>query len=216
MKTDTQIQNDVTDELKWNPMVTAIHIGTTVKDGIVTLSGNVPHYTEKNAAEEAVQRVSGVRAVANELEVQLIESYERSDEDIAEAALNALKWNYQVPEGVKVSVSKGWVTLKGTVQWDFERTAAKNAVRHLMGVTGVFDEIKLKSQAQPEDVKTRIEAALKRSAETEGKGISVEVDGTRVTLRGQVHSLAEKEDARFAAWCTPGVTTVENELRVAA
>jgi osmotically-inducible protein OsmY len=216
MKTDSQIQKDVTDELRWNPNVSDAHIGTKVQNGVVTLTGDIPHYMEKRGAEEAVQRVSGVRAVANELEVKLLDSFERSDEDIAEAALGALKWTYQVPEDVKVSVNKGWVTLRGNAEWDFQRTAAKNAVSSLMGVVAVENDIKIKSQAQPADIKNRIEAALKRSAEAEGEGIRVSVDGNRVTLTGEVHSFNEKEDARWAAWGAPGVTTVQNDLRIAS
>jgi osmotically-inducible protein OsmY len=215
-KTDDQIRLDVKSEMKWNPSLTCDQVGVTVKDGIVTLRGTVPHYVEKNTAEESAQKVGGVRAVANELEVKLLESYERSDQDIAQAALNALKWNYQVPEGVKVSVTKGWVTLKGEADWDFERNAARDVVSPLMGVCGVSNEITIKTRIQPSDIKTRIEDALKRSAESEGRKIQVSVDGSRVTLTGNVHSFSEIEDARLAAWYAPGVTSVENNLKLAA
>jgi osmotically-inducible protein OsmY len=215
-KTDDQIQKDVTDELKWNPGVDSNHITVTAKDGVVTLRGTVPHYFEKNSAEESAQRVGGVRAVADELEVNLLGSYKRDDSDIAAAAVQALDWNYTVPEGVKVSVQKGWVTLKGQVDWDYERTSATNAVKALMGVCGVNNELTLKTTVQPSDVKTRIQEALKRSAESEGREIGVTVSGDRVTLSGNVHSFSEVEDARFAAWCTPGVTTVQNDLKISA
>ena len=215
-KTDEQIRLDVKSEMQWNPSLTCEQVAVTVKDGIVTLQGTVPHYFEKNIAEESAQKVGGVRAVANELEVKLLESYERSDQDIAEAALSALKWNYQVPEGIKVSVAKGWVTLKGDAAWDFERDAARNVVMPLMGVCGVTNEINIKTKIQPSDIKTRIEDALKRSAESEGRKISVEVDGSRVILTGNVHSFSEIEDARLAAWYAPGVTSVENNLKLAA
>jgi osmotically-inducible protein OsmY len=215
-KTDEQIRLDVKSEMKWNPSLTCDQVSVTVKDGIATLRGTVPHYMEKNTAEESAQKVGGVRAVANELEVKLLGSNEKSDQDIAEAALNALKWNYQVPEGVKVSVTKGWVTLKGEAEWDFERNAARNVVSPLMGVCGVSNEITIKTKVQPLDIKSRIEDALKRSAESEGRKIEVTVDGSRVTLSGNVHSFSEVEDARMAAWYAPGVTSVENNLKLAA
>jgi osmotically-inducible protein OsmY len=215
-KTDAKIQEDVTSELRWTPSVTADQITVTAKDGVVTLSGSVPHYFEKNSAEEAAQRVGGVSAVADELEVNLMGSYERSDSDMATAALNALDWNYAVPEGIKVTVDRAWVTLKGEVEWDYERNAAKDAIAPLMGVRGVTNEITLKKRVQSSDVKTRIEDALKRSAESEGREIKVAVDGSKVTLSGNVHSYSEIEDARLAAWGTPGVMTVESNLKFAA
>jgi osmotically-inducible protein OsmY len=215
-KTDEQIQKDVTNELKWNPGVDANQITVTAKDGVVTLRGSVPHYFEKNSAEESAQRIGGVRAVADELEVNLLGSYERNDSDIAAAALQALDWNYAVPEGVKVTVEKGWLTLKGQAEWDYERTAATDAVKPLMGVCGVSNEMTLKTKVQPSDVKTRIQDALKRSAESEGREIGVMVSGDKVTLSGNVHSFSEVEDARFAAWCTPGVMNVQNDLKIAA
>lgn len=215
-KTDEQIRLDVKSEMKWNPSLTSDQVSVTVKDGIATLRGTVPHYFEKNTAEESAQRVGGVRAVANELEVKMLDVDERSDQDIAEAALNALKWNYQVPEGIKVAVTKGWVTLKGEAEWDFERNAARSVVSPLMGVCGVSNEITIKSKIQPSDIKTRIEDALKRSAESEGRKIDVAVDGSRVILTGNVHSFSEVEDARLAAWYAPGVTSVENNLKLAA
>lgn len=217
MKTDTQIQQDVRDELKWDARVTPTDIGVSVKEGVVTLNGKAPHFMEKTAAEDAAQRVSGVRAVVNEIKVMFFDSSsQRSDQDIAEAALNVLKWNYDVPLDIKVSVSNGSITLKGNAEWAFERDAAANAVRSLMGVSDVFNEIVIKSKLQPTDIKTRIEAAFKRSAESEGNSISVSVDGDRVTLTGTVHSLSEKDDAGFAAYCAPGVSLVDNYLNVAA
>ena len=217
MKTDTQIQQDVRDELKWDARVTPTDIGVSVKEGVVTLNGKAPHFMEKTAAEDAAQRVSGVRAVVNEIKVMFFDSSsQRSDQDIAEAALNVLKWNYDVPLDIKVSVSNGSITLKGNAEWAFERDAAAKAVRSLMGVSDVFNEIVIKSKLQPTDIKTRIEAAFKRSAESEGKSISVAVNGDRVTLTGTVHSLSEKDDAGFAAYCAPGVSLVDNYLSVAA
>jgi osmotically-inducible protein OsmY len=210
-KTDSQIQEDVTHELSWDPSLTSDKIAVFVRDGIITLRGSVPHYSEKTLAEKATQRVGGVRAVADELEVKLLGSHRRNDADIAQSALIALKWHYQVPEGVEVTVDRAWITLRGEVEWAYERNAAKNAVSSLIGVRGVTNEITLMSRIQPTDVKTRIEDALRRSTEGEGREIKVAVDDTKVTLTGNVYSFAEIEDARFAAWCIPGVMTVDDD-----
>jgi osmotically-inducible protein OsmY len=212
-KKDSQIQHDVMNELKWDPSVTSTQISVTAKNGIVTLHGSVPHFVEKSMAENAAQRVGGVRAVTDEIEVNLM-GLDRSDEDIAEAALNALKWNYSVPDDIKVTVDNGWITLRGEADWDYERTAAQSAVRQLMGVVGVSNKITIKSQVQPSDIKARIEEALKRSAESEGRKINVSVNGDSVTLSGFVESFSEIEDARMAAWNAPGVMSVENNLKL--
>ena len=214
-KTDTKIQQDVMNELKWDPSVTSSQISATAKDGIVTLRGSVPHYFDKMSAEEAAQRVGGVKAIADEIEVDMMGSYERSDSDIAEAAVNALAWSYSAPKNLKVTVEKGWVTLKGETDWEFERNSAKNAVKSLMGVCGVSNEITLKTKVLSSDVKTRIEEALKRSAEAEGRKISVEVENNQVTLTGNVHSFSEMTDAGIAAWNAPGVSFVNNNLKIA-
>ena len=213
-KKDSQIQQDVLTELKWDPSITATEISVTANDGVITLRGSVPHYFEKTAAEDAAQRVGGVRAVADELSVELAGPFQRSDKDIAETALTALNWNYSVPEGVDVVVEKGWITLKGEAEWDYERNAAKNSVSQLLGVRGVTNNITIKAKVQASDVKTRIEDALKRSAESEGRKITVAVNGDRVTLSGSVESFSEIEDARCAAWNAPGVMTVDNQLRI--
>lgn len=213
-KTDSQIQKDVINEIKWDPSITASEVSVTAHDGVVTLRGSVPHYFEKSSAENAAQRVSGVRAVADEIEVNMMGSYQRSDEQIAEAALSALAWSYSAPKDLKVSVDKGWITLKGVADWDYQRNAAKDAVSQLMGVCGVSNYIGIKSKVQPTDIKTRIEEALRRSAETEGQKISVSVDGDKVTLTGNVYSFSESEDARHAAWMAPGVMSVENNLKI--
>ncbi len=213
-KSDVQIQTDVKEELSFTPGLRQSHILVAASDGIVTLRGNVPHFFEKAYAAKTALRVRGVRAVANEIEVNLLGAYHRGDEDIARAALMALEWNYQVPPGVKVTVEKGWVTLAGEVEWNYERNAAKEAVTPLMGVCGITCDIVLKSKVQTSDVKNRIEEALRRSAESEGRKIHVNVDGNRVVLSGHVSSLSEIEDAKYAAWNAPGVTMVENNLRV--
>lgn len=211
-KTDSDVVRDVTNEIFWDPSVTSAHVKVTANDGIVTLSGDVPHYAEKVAAEQAAERVGGVKAVADELIVKGV--FDKSDEEIAKAALNAMKWNYSVPNDIKVAVDKGWITLDGEVEWDYQRSAAKFAVTELLGVNGVKNQITIKSKVQPSDIKTLIEEALKRSAESESKNINVFVKGDTVTLTGNVHSISEKEDAKFAAWMAPGIMKVENNLTI--
>ncbi|MBY0414124.1 MAG: BON domain-containing protein [Bdellovibrionales bacterium] len=217
-KKDSKIQDDVVKELKWDPSITSEQITVTVKDGIVNLRGNVPHYYEKSTAENAAQRVGGVRAVTDEIEVNLMGTYERDDSDIAEAALTALKWNYSVPKGIHLAVEKGWITLKGETEWEYQRHAAKNAVSQLMGVIGVSNDITLTPNSKPHakitEVENNIQDAFKRSAKTEGNNIEIKIKGNQVTLSGKVHSYSEIEDASFAAWCSPGVFQVENNLEI--
>ena len=212
-KSDSDLKRDVINELKWDPSVDSTQIKVSSNDGIITLKGTVPHYIEKMAAEQAAQRVGGVRAVADELEVK--GKFDKTDEEIARAAVNSLKWNYSVPADIKVAVDKGWITLSGEVEWDYQRTAAKNTVGELLGVSGVMNSITIKSKVQPADIKSLIEDAFKRTAESEGKKINVAVRGDTVILTGSVQSFSEIEDARHAAWMAPGVMTVENKLTVA-
>ena len=214
-KTDAQIQQDVINEIKWDPSVTSSQVSVLANDGIVTLRGSVPHYFEKSQAENAAQRVGGVRAVVDEIEVNLMGSYQRSDEQIAEAALDALEWSYSAPKGIKVTVENGWISLKGDAEWDYQRSAAEDSVSKLMGVCGVTNNISIRSKVQPSDIKSRIEEALKRSAESEGRKISVSVKGDRAILEGNVHSFGEYEDAGHAAWMAPGIITVENNIKIA-
>jgi osmotically-inducible protein OsmY len=216
-KTDQDIQRNVLEELKWDARVQPNEVGVAVKDGIVTLTGWVDSYTKKWAAEEAAHRVKGVRAVANDIEVRIPTMAERTDADIAGAVTRAIEWDAMVPtDKVKVTVSKGWVTLEGAVDWQFEKEAAERAARRITGVRGVTNLIRVQpSTPSPSDIKQRIEAALLRDAETDAQRIQVEVSGSTVTLRGTVRSYAEKQEASRVAWSAPGVKAVENQIQVA-
>jgi osmotically-inducible protein OsmY len=212
MKTDAQIQKDIMQELTWDASVTHEHIGVAVQDGVATLSGTVPSYIEKSAAEKAAQRIAGVKAVVEKIEVKLPGSLQRDDQDIARAILDQFRWHSQVPqELVKVSVENGWVDLSGEVEWDFQRSAAEAAVRGLLGVKGIVNKIAIKTRAiQPAVIKANIEEALKRAAEREANRIGIEILGTRVILSGKVRSFAELRDVKGAAWSAPGVTSVDD------
>jgi osmotically-inducible protein OsmY len=213
-KADADLQKDVENELLFDPSVTNSDIGVSVKDGIVTMRGTVPHYAEKMSAEKAVERVGGVKAVADELEVAIKSMFESTDKEIAEAAVNAFQWSYSVPKEVKATVERGRITLTGEVDWDYQRTAAKEAVSQLKGVRAVINKITIKSKVRPSDIHTRIVDALKRSAVAEGNKVKVIVHGDTVTLSGKLHSIGEREDARFAAFMAPGVMNVENNITV--
>jgi len=216
MKTDAQVQQDVIAELKWEPSINAAQIGVEVKDGIVTLAGHVSSYAEKWNAERATQRVSGVKALAIEMDVQLAGSSRRNDTDIARSAENALQWMTFFPKDrVKVMVEKGWITLSGDVDWEYQRRAAVDGVRHLMGVMGVSDNIAIKPTVSLSAVKSDIEAALKRRAKADAQKISVHVQGADVTLTGTVHSWSERDLARDSAWGTPGVRNVVDNITIA-
>lgn len=195
-RTDAQIQRDVLDELKWDVRVQSNEIGVAVKDGIVTLSGWVDSYTRRWAAEEAALRVRGVNAIANDIEVRLPRSSERTDADVAQAAVRALERDAFIPtDRVKMTVFKGWITLQGEVDWAFERDDAERVVRRLTGVRGVTNLITVKSRPMPSELKRKIQDALLRSAETDAQRIQVEVQGSKVILTGSVRSWAEKHES---------------------
>jgi|ERR1022692_415587 osmotically-inducible protein OsmY len=215
MKTDKQVQQDVIAELSWEPSVNAAQIGVEVKDGIVTLAGHVSSYAEKWNAERAAQRVSGVKAVAIEMDVKLAGSSKRNDADIARAADNVLQWTTYLPKDrVKVMVENGWITLSGDVDWEYQRRGVADGVRHLMGVIGVSDNIAIKPKVSMSAVKADIEAALKRRATADAQKISVDVLGADVTLSGTVHSWSERDLARDSAWGSTGVRKVIDNMTI--
>jgi osmotically-inducible protein OsmY len=215
MKADKQLRADVQDELQWDPSVHPELIGVAVEDGIVTLTGAVTSFSERWAAENAAERVAGVKAVSNELQVQIPGDYTRTDTDIARAAVNALTWNVNVPaDKVKVEVDDGFVTLKGQVDCQYQKRAAGDAVRNLIGVTGMVNEITVTPSVQAGAIKDQIEKAFRRSGRLDARGILVDVAGNRVFLRGKVHSWAERLQAQDTAWRGRGVHEVENDLQV--
>jgi osmotically-inducible protein OsmY len=215
VRSDEDIQRDVLEELKWDARVRPNEVGVAVKDGVVTLAGWVDSYLKKIAAEEDAHRVPGVKAVVNDIEVRLPGSAERTDADLAKAVINALKWDAGIPtDKIDVTVDHGWVTLKGEVEYYFQKRDAERAVERLSGVRGVTNLLVVKPQPSPADLKQQIEKALIRNAETDARRITVEVQGSKVILRGTVSSYAEKKAAEETAWSAPGVTEVDNHIIV--
>lgn len=215
MKTDMQLKADVTDELAWDPAVNAAGIGVMVKDGVVTLTGHLDSFAEKHAVERAIHRVESVRGIALELDVKLSAVHKRSDSEIAQAAATSLQLNSMVPDGrVQVEVEDGWVTLTGEVDWNYQLARAEQCIRPLAGVRGLDNRITIKPRASGKDIGKQITAALTRQAIREARHISVEVEGGAVTLKGTVHSLAEREAAVGAAFSAQGVSRVVDKLKV--
>jgi osmotically-inducible protein OsmY len=211
IKTDEEIQQDVLAELKWDARVQPNEIGVSVKDGIVTLTGWVDSYLKKWTAEDIAHRVSGVKGVANDLEIKL--ATERTDPDIAESAIRAIEWDTFVPsDKVQVTVSKGWVTLRGEVEWQYQREDAERVVRRLAGVKGVTNLITVKPRVSASELKRKIEDALVRNAEIDANKITVEVQGSKAILKGRVRAWAEREEAERTAWSAPGITSVDNRI----
>ncbi|MGO8949687.1 MAG: BON domain-containing protein [Ktedonobacterales bacterium] len=215
LRSDLDIQSDVLDELNWTANVKANEIGVAVSEGVVTLTGTVESYLARQAAQDAALRVRGVHAVANEIDVRLHTSAERTDSDLALAICNALKWDAAIPtDQLDVAVSHGFVTLKGQVEWYYQREAAARVVQRLAGVKGVNNLVTVAAHPAPADIKQRIERAMVRNAEVDADSITVSVEGNVAVLRGKVRSYAEKVAAGRTAWLAPGIVTVDNKIEI--
>ena len=213
MRLDSDIRRDVEDELRWDPDIDATDIAVAVHQGVVTLAGFVRSYAQKTQAERAAKRVAGVTAVANDIEVRLPVLDQRPDPEIARDAVNALKTELPYSsETIRAVVKEGRVTLEGSVEWQYARERAENAVKRIRGVKAVTDSIELKPKVPPYEIRRKIEDAFRRSAEVDASRISVEANGSEVILRGTVKSWAERQEAERAAWAAPGVTKVDNRL----
>jgi len=210
---DLELRQNIIDELEFEPSINAANIGISVEKGVVTMTGHVASYVEKIAAERAVERVKGVKAIAQEIEVRYPDHQKRSDDEIAQRAVNILHWSVQVPDGsIHVKVEKGWVTLTGAVEWQYQRLAAESAVRKLSGICGVSNLIEIRPRVAAADVHRKIMDSLKRNAEVEADSIRVIVDNDKVTLEGKVKAWYERGLAERAAWSAPGVKAVEDRL----
>jgi osmotically-inducible protein OsmY len=216
MRSNEDLQKDVQNAIKWEPLLHAAEIGVTVKDGIVNLTGTVDSYAKKIEAEDAAKKVAGVKAIVEKIEIKLSNNHgKKTDNEIATEVVSAFKWNWEVPnDKVKVKVENGWVTLSGEVFWNYQKEAARLAVKNLLGVQGVTNSVTIKSETQDEIEKKEIESALLRNWSINSQDIQVKVAGTKVTLKGKVHSLYQKDEAGRIAWNAPGVWSVENDLAI--
>jgi osmotically-inducible protein OsmY len=216
MRTDSEIQKDAEDELRWDARIKGNEIKVSVKSGHLTLSGNVDAYIKKIDAEKATMRVAGVISVSNELLIKIPESHRRTDSEIEKTVLDAIKWNAAIEAGkIKVNAKDGWVTLEGTVEWEYQRSRARTLAEDITGVNGVTNLIEVVSTfVSSPDVKSKIDAALKRNYYFAANNIMVRVEGSRAILSGKVHTLAEKAAAETAAWSAPGVSQVENNIEI--
>lgn len=215
MKNNAELQKDVQDAIKWEPLLSAAEIGVTAKDGIITLTGTVDSYIKKTEAEDAAKNVAGVKAVVEKIDIKLAHWGKTTDAEVANEVLRAFKWNWQVPnDKVKVKVEDGWVTLEGELHWNYQREAAKDAIKNLTGVKGVSNNIKIQSETHDAIEKMDIESALRRNWSINDDDIDVEVSGTTVTLSGTVKSWYQRDEAEKITWAAPGVWAVKNDLVV--
>ena len=215
MKTDQEIQKDVMEELRWEPLLNATEIGVAVKNGVVTLSGIVDTYGKKIAAEEAAKSVFGFKAVAEDIQVKLSSFGAKSDTELAEEVIKSLKWHTSIPDDkIKVKVENGWVTLEGDVEWEYQKNAAKSTIENLLGVKGISNLITVKPSVTVKDIKNKISAAFHRSATVDSEKINIDVRGNKAILSGTVRSWAEKEEAANATWNAQGISSVENNITI--
>ena len=215
MRTDTEIQRDVEEEIRWDPDIYSTDIAVVVKNGFVSLLGFVPSYNDKYEAEKAAKRLLGVHGIANDLEVRLSSSTQRPDPEIGREAVALIKG--QLPnswDNIKIIIKEGWVVLEGEVEWFFQRDLAEKAITRLLGVKGITNQVRVKSKVSSDDIKNRIIAAFHRSAQIDADKISVTAKGSAVTLKGNVHTWAEREEAQRATWTAPGVTVVDNQIHI--